>query len=390
MGSVLRFARISVLAAVASSLALPPAAAAQDASGRPTGGGQDDSGRPPKSRRPRGKPKKVIRTRADNDRDPAVLTSSVIIRSYPPGAEVFVDGAAVGTTGDDGELELSEVKLGTHRIVLRKDGYREWAQTVVLKSTTETPEFEPLLQSENSQFMRDVAKLPAIEFGKEVTGRITRDSIGAKDGKTFYNEYVITIEDPDAYVVVLKGRGVAPSLKLVDDKNVPYAIQRLSEEIYQTGVVPHPGYYFLQVQAALDESTFTSGDYSIKVLEESEAHGARPIAVGAPADGALDATDLQSSPGDFFDQWSLAGQPGARVTISVNTKGGFTPALTLLLDGKVVATSGAVKEKKKKNEAPVDTTQIVTTLTGGTYTIYVRSVAGPKQGGYQLSVTAGG
>jgi hypothetical protein len=283
------------------------------------------------------------------------------------------------------------VKLGTHRIVLRKDGYREWAQTVVLKTTTETPEYEPLLQSENPQFMRDVAKLPAIEFGKEVTGRITRDSIAAKDGKTFYNEYVLTVEDPDAYVIVLKGRGVAPSLKLVDDKNVPASIQRVSDEIYQSGVVQHPGYYFLQVVAPLDESTFTSGDYSLKVLEESDAHGAHPVTVGATADGMLDATDLQTSPGDFYDQWSLAGQAGALVTITANTKGGFTPALTLLLDGKVVATSGpAPKDKKKKNAAPADSAQIVTTLTGGTYTIFVRSVAGPKQGGYQLSVTTGG
>src|SRR6185369_9686373 len=262
MPSVLRFAQISVLVALASSLALPPVATAQDASGRPTGG-QEDTGRP-KPRKPRPKPKKVIRTRAANDVDPAVPTSSVIIRSYPPGAEVLVDGNPVGTTGDDGELELSEVKLGTHRIVLHKDGYREWAQTVVLKSTTETPEFEPLLQSENPQFLRDVAKLPAVEFGKEITGHITRDSIATKDGKTFYNEYVITVEDPDAYIFLLKGRGVTPTLRLVDDKNVPSSIQHLSDEVYQSGVVQHPGYYFLQVMASLDETTFTSGDYSLK------------------------------------------------------------------------------------------------------------------------------
>jgi hypothetical protein len=33
---------------------------------------------------------------------------------------------------------------------------------------------------------------------------------------------------------------------------------------------------------------------------------------------------------------------------------------------------------------------LTTTLTGGTYTLYIRSVAGPKLGAYQLSITTGG
>lgn len=389
MVPVLRLLRISVLLTLAALVAAPVSASAQDASGRPAGGvTQDETGRPPRVKKTT-RPKKVIRAKTDDvDKSP---TSSVIIRSYPPVADVIVDGRNVGTTADDGELELSDLKLGSHRIVLHKDGYREWSQTVVLKSATETEEIEPLLQSENPQFLRDLAKMTPIEFGKELSGRITRDSIAARDGKTFYNEYMLKVEDPDAYVVVLRGRGVSPTLRLVDDSNVPYSIQKVTEEVYQTAYVPHPGFYFVQVVSPLDESSFTSGDYSIRVLEESEAHGATPIAIGATASGMLDVTDRQSAPGDYFDAWRIAGQAGAQVHILVKATG-FAPGLTLFLDDKVVASGGGTKDKKKKKGPAdaADSAEIVTTLTGGQYTVYVRSLAGPKTGAYQLSVTMGG
>jgi len=392
MLSVLRLIRISVLLTFAASVAAPVAARPQDASGRPTGAvTQDETGRPPRVKKTT-RPKKVIRARTDDvDKSP---TSSVIIRSYPPGADVIVDGQNVGTTADDGELELSDVKLGSHRIVLHKDGYREWAQTVVLKSTTETEEIEPLLQSENPQFLRDMAKMTPIEFGKELSGQISRDSIAARDGKTFYNEYLLKVEDPDAYVVVLHGRGVVPTLRLVDDSNAPYAIQKVADDVFQTAYVPHPGFYYLQVVSGLDESSFTSGDYSLRILEESEAHGASPIAIGASENGLLDVTDRQSAPGDYYDAWQLAGQAGTQVHVLVKASGGITPGLTLFLDDKVVAASGGKEsgKKKKKGDADAgkDSAEIVTTLTGGQYTIYVRSLAGPKTGAYQLSVTMGG
>jgi hypothetical protein len=395
MRSVLGLSRISVLLSLVAWLAFAAPARGQDASGRPTGGGnttQDDSGRP-KPRKPKARPKKVIRARAADDVDKTPV-SSVIIRSYPPGADVLVDGRDVGTTGDDGELELSDVKLGSHRIVLRKNGYREWAQTVNLKSSTQTEEIEPLLQSENPQFLRDVAKLPPVVFGKEITGQITRDSVATRDGKTFYNEYVMKVDTPDAYVILLRGRSVAPTLKLVDDSNVPYALERIGEEVYQSVFVPHPGYYYLQVVAPLDESSFTTGDYAFTVTEESEAHGAHPIAIGATESGTLAPTDRQTGPGDFYDAWTITGPAGSRVRIAAQTSGGFTPGLTLFLDGKVVASSAQPsardKKKKKPDAEAAGASEIVTTLTGATYTVFVRSVAGPKTGAYQLSVTMGG
>ncbi len=395
MRSGLRFIAISALLSLAVSEPVALLARAQDASGRPTSvAGQDDSGRPPTRAKKKTPPKKVIK--AQPDEAVKVPSSSVIIRSYPPGADVIIDGRNVGTTGDDGELELSEVAIGPHRIVLHKDGYREWSQTVVIKSTTEAEEIEPLLQSENPQFVRDIAKIPAIEFGEEITGQITRDSIAARDGKTFYNEYVMKVEDPDAYVITLRGHGGKAELRLVDDSNIPYSIESLGEDVYQTVFVPHPGYYYVQVVSKLDESTFATDDYKLRVLTESAAHAARPISIGETMRGFLEITDRQASPGEFVDAWTLNGEAGTLVRIAASSDSDLIPSLTLLLDGKVVATSGKANAKDKKKKKKGNSSdgngpaEIVTTLTGGSYTIFVRSASGSKTGAYELGVSLGG
>ena len=119
----------------------------------------------------------------------------------------------------------------------------------------------------------------------------------------------------------------------------------------------------------------------------------RSIAVGDTADGMLEPTDRLAGPGDYFDGWKFEAQAGLVVHIAAKTNGGFRPALTLLLDGKVVASSGSTSSKSKKKkgaELAPDAAEINATLTGGTYILYVRSDSGPKFGAYQLSITMGG
>ena len=379
---------VVVVIAVALAFGALPTLAAQDSTGRPT--------IPGKPRKPGSRPGKVIRGRAKTDVE-KVPSSSVIIRSYPPGAEVFIDGALVGTTAEDGELELSDVRLGSHRIVLKKDGYREWAQTVILRSSTQTEEIEPLLQAENSQYLRDLGKVPVIELGQEVKGQVSREGIALSDGSGFYSEYWLKLPGQDALIIVLKPEGFRPAIKLVDDSNILYPVQPVSDTVYQTVTLPKAGNYYLQVISPLDESTYSAGEFTLLVMSERSARGPQPIAIGATATGTLDVTDSQSGPGEYYDVWSIGGQTGTRVKITVDTGGSFVAGMTLLLDGKVVATSGkggkSDEPKKKpkgkgKNEPDGSSLpEILTTLAGGTYTIYVRSLSGPKQGTYTLSVT---
>jgi len=58
----------------------------------------------------------------------AVATASLQVVSNPPGARVFLNGRAVGTT----PLRVSNLPSAPHAVRLQADGYREWARTIKL------------------------------------------------------------------------------------------------------------------------------------------------------------------------------------------------------------------------------------------------------------------
>ena len=361
-------------ALLAPAVLLPTDALGQDSTGRPS---VTTPNPPPRTRtrRPTGRPKKVIRGREATDVE-KVPTASVIIRSYPPGADVYLNGKNVGTTADDGELELSDVRLGQHRVVLKKDGYREWAQTVSLTQPGDV-ELEPLLQTESIQFYRESGRLPVLEMGREVTGQISRDGFAGRDGKSFFNEFVLRAEGAGAYLLTLRGRGVEPSVRIVDANDQPYGVEPIGQGVYQSVVLPRAGTYYLQVAAPIDESSFVAGDYTLTVVEESVARGESTIAVGETRDGALEPTDRTSGPMEYYDVWVFEGD-AARVRIAAESAE-FTPALTVLRDGRGVAATGQGKKK--------DDGGIRLDLQGGKYTVYVRSASGNKVGRYRISIT---
>ena len=347
---------------------------AQDSTGRPTVNSPGPTPRP-RARRSSGRPKKVIRGREATDVE-RVPTASVIIRSYPPGAEVILDGKNVGTTADDGELELSEVRIGQHRVVLKKDGFRDWAQTVSITKPGDV-ELEPLLQTESVQFYRESGRLPALEMGREVAGQISRDGFPSRDGKSFFNEFVLRTERPSSYLMTLRGRGVEPTLRIVDAGDQPYGVDGIGEGVYQSVVLPRPGLYYVQVAAPIDESSFVAGDYTLTVVEESVARGESPIAIGETREGALEPTDRTSGPKEYYDVWVLEGATTGKVRIAAESTD-FTPALTVLRDGRGVA---ATAQGKKKDDGAVRLE-----LSGGKYMVYVRSGGGAKLGRYRLSI----
>ena len=384
MQQVLRKRRVSkalTVACVAVILGLlsdAGPAAAQDPDGRAPGAAPVV--RPKRPRRPK---KKI-----DAAPVPAAVkapTSSVIIRSQPADAEVFVDGKLVGTTADDGELELGELRFGPHLIVLRKEGFREWSQTVTLR-TAEPVEVNPLLQDLNAPMPRDAAKIPAIEFGKPVSGQLTRDDQVARDGSGFYDELLMRVAGVEAFLIKCTTTGFAPSLRIFDDNNRTFDVRPISEGVYQTVSVPQAGTYYLRISAQIDESSFDGGDYTVSVQPESAARTAQAITVGQTVDGQLEATDRTSGPGDYYDAWTFQGEQGMRVQITASSDA-FTPGITLLLNNSAIASSGNRSGKRRSSS---DAPGIDQPLRRGTYTIYVRSAEGVKQGPYRLTVTPAG
>jgi ketosteroid isomerase-like protein len=55
--------------------------------------------------------------------------------SSPYGSEVLVDNNSMGTTSDaNGSLETDPLAPGEHTVIVRRDGYRDWKQTVKLSA----------------------------------------------------------------------------------------------------------------------------------------------------------------------------------------------------------------------------------------------------------------
>jgi len=83
------------------------------------------------------------------------------VLSSPTGSEVLVDNVSVGTTGeDDGRLETEPFKPGEHVVTVRRDGYREWKQSVKLNGDmTINPTLNPApVIEENSSSAEDEIK----------------------------------------------------------------------------------------------------------------------------------------------------------------------------------------------------------------------------------------
>jgi hypothetical protein len=62
----------------------------------------------------------------------APVAGSLLIKSTPAGAQVFLDGKPVGTTNAEGELELPQLPLGEHKVRLTLSGFEDYEQTTSL------------------------------------------------------------------------------------------------------------------------------------------------------------------------------------------------------------------------------------------------------------------
>ena len=78
--------------------------------------------------------------------------ATIELTSNPPGAEVYLDGAAVGVT--DGVLTVSKVKPGPVTLILVREGYRPHTEKLTLKPGQQLPRNFPLIQNQGVVFGR--------------------------------------------------------------------------------------------------------------------------------------------------------------------------------------------------------------------------------------------
>lgn len=69
-----------------------------------------------------------------------MTAGSVTVTSAPSGAKWYLDGAYAGTTPDT----MTDVTLGSHRVVVKADGYEEWSDSVMVRMNEEVSIHSPL------------------------------------------------------------------------------------------------------------------------------------------------------------------------------------------------------------------------------------------------------
>jgi len=74
------------------------------------------------------------RARKEEPRTPAATTGSLLVDSRPAGAEVTIDGRAVGVT----PTTIDDLSPGEHRVVLQIPGFNLWATTAQVKAGSRT------------------------------------------------------------------------------------------------------------------------------------------------------------------------------------------------------------------------------------------------------------
>ncbi len=72
-------------------------------------------------------------TSSDTPSVPVPATGSLAVSSSPPGAEIYLDGIARGTT----PATISDIPTGSHMLELRRQGYSNWSASLEIIGGTE-------------------------------------------------------------------------------------------------------------------------------------------------------------------------------------------------------------------------------------------------------------
>ena len=172
-----------------------------------------------------------------------------VVIATDPGTTVYLDGQPVGNTPENGTLNLPDVSTGNHEIKLAKDGYEEFARTVLLeykKPVTVDQKLTPIPTSAEFSDTFEFANAskwtmpasgwkiesghlaiensPGVGYASKILYRGFESSFDLKLGNTGGAAWVVRMKDPgNYYLFYLSGpSGLYPNsfvTYIVKDKN---------------------------------------------------------------------------------------------------------------------------------------------------------------------------
>ncbi len=137
----------------------------------------------------------------------ALGSGSIGVVSSPPGAEIFVDGLSTGLATP---ADVRALPVGTHTIQLRRRGYEDWSQAVVVRQNRHFP-FQALLvpsrRNTGTLAVRSQPPNALIAIDGAETDRITPASLAEVPAGTRFVELTLAGYRPwSGTVVIEEGR----------------------------------------------------------------------------------------------------------------------------------------------------------------------------------------
>jgi len=94
---------------------------------------------------------------------------AVVIEGAPPGAQIFVDDQLTGSTGSNGEAEVSTLSPGQHRLRVTVNGYQDYEKSFDLRAG-QTSRIAAKLEPFELPPLTGPAKAPSLAFNPTIPG----------------------------------------------------------------------------------------------------------------------------------------------------------------------------------------------------------------------------
>jgi hypothetical protein len=232
----------------------------------------------------------------------------------------------------------------------------------------------------NGEAQKGVANITP---GQSTSGRLEASDGKTDDGK-FVDVWVFEVTQTSDVMIALTSTDFDTYLALADGPpGQATSILATNDDLVGTdsgvGLSLAPGTYSAM---ASSYGAGATGAYSIVVSVESTGGGdeARVLVPGRDATGALAASDPTLDDGSHYHLWSLQGQGGDVVTVSLESDDFDT--FVAVHDG------GEVLGENDDSNGTTNSTVEVTLPSSGTYNVVATSYAGGATGSYTLRATS--
>ena len=295
------------------------------------------------------------------------LTGSLNVTSTPAGAAIFVDGADTGATTD---ATLADLAVGDHTVTLTKDGYRDAAANVTVRSDETATLHLDLVEAVGSIAVASSPVGAAIFLDGAATGQTTNTTLENVQA----GEHIITVTK-DGYM------DATATVTVVDNETATVTLV-LTEPTGSIAVTSSPDGAAIFLDGVdtgeVTNTTLTRvspGDHTVTLTLDGYADAAATVTVAEDQTATIH-LDLESAVITLHPGWNFVSTP-KRLADGQNTIAIFDEVDTA--DHSVLLYNGSQSWEAMSSQEAFEPLDGIWIYANGTYTIPLHFAAGSVQ-----------